>query len=1011
MTTTVVTATTTSTCDANMTAALQAAAPAGPMQGYLDILVAVTIGLASLLVLQRLLASSKAAHLSATTAPATAASKRNSLPATLSAPGARRKSDGTRSMLPRTSTYFAMPWFADTVANKHEFLESLLALGDDVLHSWLLVKKGAARGKHWKKRYVMLDGNARLKYYANADAARRNVNIKGSLTVHFVKPANPGEFGANTLEVRGTLGGTYFFRAEDSMAARKWLCVLTKRAIQGAVPGRIDVDVASTASTATTATTTTTTASTAAATKDQDKAGSKQDADTDAGSRGAATAAAGQSAASAPSLKAHALEAFVEDMSYTKEASMRQFYLVVKFKSELHDHSAVPVGQTTPTSCDKGVITWQEKLAWHFQDHVCDECDECHAVGSSTGCFGGLPDIMVFHVYEIHLRCLTTKVGQVAISLKEMFGYTGMKEASIACSWPVIATNDSVLGNVALTLKYEVSNAGGAALAPFLVTTEDERELLGEYAIHASIKDCAEFFNRFYANGTTDRWQGYFQARGDTEVEVGEWSESKDYGGQVRVVSSRALTNASIGPASTMTTNTQHILFTQEKGPDPERFVHESKVFLHDIPYGDCFTVEQVTIVEKDSASGALRAKVYLGIPFSKGCMFKSKIISATKEGVSGSMKLCFEELNKTMDGQSAAVAPFLASAAEELQLLGEYELHDAVTDAVDFFELFYANSTSHRWKGYYDAIGETEHEIGEWANSTEHGGQVRIINFRAQTGSPIGPATTKGTSTQHVAFREKADANPECVVIENRMVLHDIPYGDCFYVETKNVIERRADAKLVARMFYNVVFVKSTIFRGKVTSATKDGLVRSTKMIFEQLNIAVENERGAGANGGRASEPGAGRGARRLLARLNSNLDGSVALEEIFENQRVSIFGKWGPNHLLPTDRARFTNRNGDVELSFEQITLPPHWMWTTPWKIDKDYTDCDDEGWSYATDFPRFKSHLARGKSNMKRLGASVRRRRWIRMMAYVGPDGDHSQLAERGLVTVSSAPALIS
>ncbi|KAI9908318.1 hypothetical protein PsorP6_016318 [Peronosclerospora sorghi] len=83
-------------------------------------------------------------------------------------------------------------------------------------------------------------------------------------------------------------------------------------------------------------------------------------------------------------------------------------------------------------------------------------------------------------------------------------------------------------------------------------------------------------------------------------------------------------------------------------------------------------------------------------------------------------------------------------------------------------------------------------------------------------------------------------------------------------------------------------------------------------------------------------------------------------------------MFGKWAPNHLLPTDRPRFSNRDGDKTMSFEQS-----------------YTDCDDEGWSYATDFPRFKCHLDRGKSGMKRLGASVRRRRWIRMMAYVPPD----------------------
>lgn len=39
----------------------------------------------------------------------------------------------------------------------------------------------------------------------------------------------------------------------------------------------------------------------------------------------------------------------MQDMSYDKDASLRQFYVVAKFKSELHDYSSVPVGQTSPS--------------------------------------------------------------------------------------------------------------------------------------------------------------------------------------------------------------------------------------------------------------------------------------------------------------------------------------------------------------------------------------------------------------------------------------------------------------------------------------------------------------------------------------------------------------------------------------------------------------------------------------------------------------------------------------
>ncbi|GLE01894.1 hypothetical protein PINS_up010732 [Pythium insidiosum] len=1014
-------------------------------QGFVDLFIVISVGLSTLVVLFRVVfraptavvpASTMAATATATAAASTAASTTTRSAASLKQPTAsvkERLEAEIRTLLPRRSTYYSMPFFSEQMS-KPEFIESILELGDDVLEGWLLVKKGALlRGKNWKKRYVVLDGNGRVKYFPNADAARRNVNIKGSLTVHAVKPADPSELGANTLEIRGTLGGTYYFRTEDDMTARRWLCVLTKRAIQGRVPGRIDA------------------APLLAGNESESNSAASVAASVEAAVTPASTFAAVAAATASGALKSHKLELMVEDMTYSKEASLRQFYVVVKFKSELHDHTSVPVGQTVPKACDKGVVNWQEQLAWQFHDHMCVECPDCQAVGSMSGTFRGLPDMMIIHVYEIHLRYLTTKIGHVAISLRELFGFVGMKNASMACSWPVISRTDCVLGQLALKVQYGVEAAGGAAVQPFLVSSDTERELLGEYEVHSSITSCVEFFQMFYANGTLNRWQTYYKARGDTEVEIGEWSASKEYGGQIRTVSCRSLTNASIGPASTMTTTTQHVSFADIGQADADKLVVEARVFLHDIPYGDCFTVEQVIVVERVGAS--LVGKSYLGIPFSKGCMFKSKIISATREGVSHSTRLLFDELNKSIDSGGAAstpTKPFLMSQDDERHPLGDFELHASIRDPAHFFELFYANDTLHRWEGYHKDTGDSEHEVSEWKDSVEFGGQVRSIKFRAVNNSPVGPPSTAATQDQHVTMPTDDDNR---LVLETKLELYDVPFGDCFTVETVIIVERDASTgRLIAKARIGVPFSKSTMFKGKITSATRDGVTKSTKLLFDHFRKHLDEAAG-GASGAEDADPlasssrrpivasssaeqsqrrsssGSDSGSRSaeskqrsssqaqptsqngaprrvMLARLNSTLDGSVALEEIFENQRVSIFGKWGPNHLLPTDRARFTNRNGDVGLSFEQIMLPPNWVWTSPWKIDKSYTECDEEGWSYATDFPRFKSHLARGKSSNKRLGASVRRRRWIRMMAYVPQEGNTSSSTSR-----SSSPTRTS
>lgn len=938
----------------------------------------------------------------------------------------------TRIRLPRRSTYYSMPFFADTMANKQEFVESLMNLGDAPLDGWLLVKKGFQRGKHWQKRFVVLDAHARIKYYPNADAARRNSNIKGSLAVHAVKPANPFKFGANTLQIRGTLGGIFFFRAEDNLAARLWLCVLTIRAIQGHVPGRIDsVPSAAVALVPTQSLMENGGSSSSFASTSSLKLHSLSESNRNRFNTLNTTGSAQNIVISSGDeveiptirLKSHALELVVQDMTYDRDASLRQFYVVAKFKSDLHDYSSVPVGQTSPKprgeKGEKGaVVKWDEKLMWHFQDHLCSECQECRSFGAMSGAFCGLPDILVLHVYEIHLRYLTTKIGELSISLRDLLGFTGMQSAQFTCAWPVTSTRDAILGELMLSLKYTKDNAGGAELMQFLVTSADERELVGEYPLHASLASAYEYFKTFLADGTSGRLSDYYEKRGDTEIEISDWTPSKEFGGQIRTMSCRSPTNASIGPSHTMITTTDHVLFDKGGIDDNESLVVQSKSFMHDIPYGDCFSVERVTVVERspsnDGTPGRLVAKIYLGVPFSKGCMFKSKIICATREAMTSSSRLYFHVVNRSMENSNASISatpakPFLLSTEEERQVVGEYDLHSAIKDALHFFDLFYADNTLARWEDIYKETGDTEHVVSKWEDSAEYGGQVREMKYRAKSNAPLGPASTMAEQLVHVPFtsqdRDRYDADR--LVIEHKLTLLEIPYGDCFHVETVYVIEPRTDAMgppLVAKVYIGIPFLKSTMFKSKIMSATKEGVVKSTSIIFEGLKKALDADKPANtldaARDSTAVERGTETHRRSIstgveyrqhpsLARYNSTLNGSVALEEIFENQRVSMFGKWAPNQLLPTDRPRFSNRDGDKAMSFEQVSLPPHWSWTTPWRIDKNYTDCDEEGWSYATDFPRFKFHLARGKSSMKRLGASVRRRRWIRMMAYVPPE----------------------
>lgn len=123
--------------------------------------------------------------------------------------------------------------------------------------------------------------------------------------------------------------------------------------------------------------------------------------------------------------------------------------------------------------------------------------------------------------------------------------------------------------------------------------------------------------------------------------------------------------------------------------------------------------------------------------------------------------------------------------------------------------------------------------------------------------------------------------------------------------------------------------------------------------------------------------------------------LDKTV-VEEVFESERHQPFRGFGstwPGHFLPTDRVhkwnvRKANTNGiysSQDVSVVAPHVPDGWVWVEDsWTLDlsgmPSHTT-DKDGWSYATDFPKyivFPFPPGSGKLGMSKF---VRTRRWLR------------------------------
>ncbi|KAE9333610.1 hypothetical protein PR003_g13938 [Phytophthora rubi] len=120
--------------------------------------------------------------------------------------------------------------------------------------------------------------------------------------------------------------------------------------------------------------------------------------------------------------------------------------------------------------------------------------------------------------------------------------------------------------------------------------------------------------------------------------------------------------------------------------------------------------------------------------------------------------------------------------------------------------------------------------------------------------------------------------------------------------------------------------------------------------------------------------------------------------VEEAFEVQVLQPFHGWALErfcdrsgntyHALTRAALRVSGRddrlNGVLEAPELEVGVlrSPDWMWSHAWIPDSEYTQCDEEGWTYGSSIERINCRLAEGTSKVKRgYYHFLRRRRWIR------------------------------
>lgn len=105
------------------------------------------------------------------------------------------------------------------------------------------------------------------------------------------------------------------------------------------------------------------------------------------------------------------------------------------------------------------------------------------------------------------------------------------------------------------------------------------------------------------------------------------------------------------------------------------------------------------------------------------------------------------------------------------------------------------------------------------------------------------------------------------------------------------------------------------------------------------------------------------------------------------FENQRQEMMPphSWSAKNLLPLERPWLSDESGTREFpakTIEECPPPTGFEWVdSSWSVEKDSTQTDENGWSYAVDFSFMMSRYKKRDSSPSPDNCAVRRRRWGR------------------------------
>jgi hypothetical protein len=137
--------------------------------------------------------------------------------------------------------------------------------------------------------------------------------------------------------------------------------------------------------------------------------------------------------------------------------------------------------------------------------------------------------------------------------------------------------------------------------------------------------------------------------------------------------------------------------------------------------------------------------------------------------------------------------------------------------NGLEFFHVFFSDEAPFSFQEFQSKRGDVNIDYPSWQSRkapVEHVQHLsRTVSFQTKTKSYFGPPFCSCTKFQQVYMSKR------CFVLEQKVILSDIPFSDCFYVKERWILNAPKSKIATLNVSSQVVFTKPCTFSSQIQS------------------------------------------------------------------------------------------------------------------------------------------------------------------------------------------------